>query len=57
MINLNKPGILQEVITLYDGVSQYDYDTHTEDESVEFDDYYELSQNSDTGQIIGVRIL
>ena len=53
MINLKKPGVLQEIKKLYDGVSQYENDT--ENESIEYDDYYELSEDSDTGEIIGFR--
>ena len=55
MINLKKPDVLQEVKKLYDGVSQYENDSDTENESVEYDDYYELSEDSDTGEIIGFR--
>ena len=55
MINLKKPGVLQEIKKLYDGVSQYENDNDTENESIEYDDYYELSENSDTGEIIGFR--
>ena len=55
MINLKKPGVLQEIKKLYDGVSQYENDNDTENESVEYDDYYELSEDSDTGEIIGFR--
>ena len=44
MIISKKPGVLQEIKKLYDGVSQYEYD-----------DYYELSEDSDTGEIIGFR--
>ena len=55
MINLKKPGVLQEIKKLYDGVSQYENDNDTDNESVEYDDYYELSEDSDTGEIIGFR--
>ena len=55
MINLKKPGVLQEVKKLYNSVSQYENDNDTENESVEFDDYYEISENSDTGEVIGFR--
>ena len=37
---------------LYDGVLEYEDDSDTEKESVEYDDYYELSEDSDTGEII-----
>ena len=57
MINLKKPGILQEIKKLYDGVSQFENDIDTECESLEYDDYYVLSEDSDTGQIIGFRNL
>ena len=53
MIISKKPGVLQEVKKLYDGVSQYENDT--DNESIEYDDYYELSEDSDTGEIIGFR--
>ena len=55
MINLKKPGVLQEIKKLYNGVSEYENDNDTENESVEYDDYYELSEDSDTGEIIGFR--
>ena len=52
MINLKKPGVLQEIKKLYDGVSQYGNGSDTESESI---DYYELSEDSDTGEIMGFR--
>ena len=55
MINLKKPDVLQEIKKLYDGVSLYENDNDTENESVEYDDYYELSEDSDTGEILGFR--
>ena len=55
MISLKKPGRLNEVKKLYDDKSQYEYDFDTEDEPDEYDDYYELSEDSDTGEIIGFR--
>ena len=55
MINLKKPNVLQEIKKLYNGVSQYENDDDTENESVEYDEYYELSEDSDTGEIIGFR--
>ena len=55
MINLKKPNVLQGIKKLYNGVSQYENDDDTENESVEYDDYYELSEDSDTGEIIGFR--
>ena len=39
MINLKKPGVLQEIKKLYDGVLQYENDSDTECESIEYDDY------------------
>ena len=57
IVNLKKPGILQEIKNLYDGVSQFENDSDTENESVEYDEYYELSEDSDTGEIIGFRNL
>ena len=56
MINLKKPNVLQEIKKLYNGVSQYENDDDdTENKSVEYDDYYELSEDSDTGEFIGFR--
>ena len=55
MINLKKPGVLQEIKKLYNGILQYENDSDTENESIEYDDYYELSEDSDTGEIIGFR--
>ena len=55
MINLKKLGVLQEIKKLYNGVSEYENDNDTENESIEYDDYYELSEDSDTGEIIGFR--
>ena len=54
-INLKKPGVLQEIKKLCDVVSQYENDNDTENESIEYDDYYELSEDSDTGEIVGFR--
>jgi len=53
MINLKKPGILQEIKKLYDGVTQNENDSDTENETIEYDEYYELSEDSDTGEFIG----
>ena len=55
MIISKRPGVLQEIKKLYDGVSQYENDNDTDNESIEYDDYYELSEDSDTGEIIGFR--
>ena len=55
MIISKKPGVLQEIKKLYDGVSQYENDNDTDNESIEYDDYYELSEDSDTGENIGFR--
>ena len=40
---------------MYNGVSQYENDSDTENESIEYAEYYELSEDSDTGEIIGFR--
>ena len=55
MINLKKPNVLQEIKKLSNGVSQYENESDTEFESIDYDDYYELSEDSDTGEIIGFR--
>ena len=55
MINLKKPGVLQEIKKLYNGVSEYENDNDNDNESIEYDNYYELSEDSDTGEIIGFR--
>ena len=55
MINLKKPGILQKIKKLFDGVSHYENDNNTECESLENNDYYELSEDSDTDEIVGFR--
>ena len=55
MISLKKPGVLIKIKKLYDNLSQYEHDTDIEDEFVEYGDYYELSEDSDTGEIIGFR--
>ena len=55
MISLEKPGVLQEIKKLYDGVLQYQNDSDTECESIEYDDCDMLSEDSDTGEIIGFR--
>ena len=57
MIILKKPGVLQEIKKLYDGILQYENESDIECESIEYDDYYELSEDSDTGEIIGFRNL
>ena len=55
MINLKKPNVLQEIKKLYNGVLQYENESDTEFESFDYDDYYELPEDSDTGEIIGFR--
>ena len=55
MIISKKPGVLQEIKKLYDGILQYENESDIECESIEYDDYYELSEDSDTGEIIGFR--
>ena len=57
MVILKKPGVLQEIKKLYDGVLQYENESDMEYESIEYDDYYELSEDKDTGEIIGFRNL
>ena len=55
-INLKKPNILQEIRKLYNGILQYENDSDTEYESIEYDDCdMLLSEDSDTGEIIGFR--
>ena len=55
MTNLKKPNVLQEIKKLYNGVLQYENESDTEFESIDYDDYYELSEDSDTGETIGFR--
>ena len=55
MINLKKPNVLQEIKKLYNGVLQYENESDTEFETIDDDDYYELSEDSDTGEIMGFR--
>ena len=55
MVVLKKPGELQEIKTLYVGVLQYENDSDTEFESLEYDEYDVLSEDSDTGGVIGFR--
>ena len=55
MINSKKPNVLQEIKKLYDSILQYENESDMEYESLEYDDYYELSEDSDTGEIIGFR--
>ena len=55
MTNLKKPNVSQEIKKLYNGVLQYENENDTEFESIDYDDYYELSEDSDTGEIIGFR--
>ena len=38
MINLKKPNVLQEIKKLYNGVLQYENESDTEFESIDFDD-------------------
>ena len=57
MNNLKKPGVLQEVKKLYIGVLQYENDSDTECEAIEYDDCDKLSEDSDTGEKIGFRNL
>ena len=55
MINLKKPNVLQEIKKLYNGVLQYENDSDTERESIDYDDCDMSSEDSDTGEIIGFR--
>ena len=55
MINSKKPGVLQEIKKLYNGVLQYENDSDTECESIDYDDCDMLSEDSDTGETIGFR--
>ena len=48
MINLKKPGVLQEIKKLHIGVLQYENDSDTECESIEYDDCDMPSEDSDT---------
>ena len=57
MIISKKPEVLQEIKKLYDGILQYENESDIECESIEYDDYYELSEDSDTGEVIGFRNL
>ena len=57
MINLKKPGVLQEIKKLYNSVLQNEKYSDTKCESIEYGDYYELSEDSDTAEIIGFRNL
>ena len=57
MIILKKPGVLQEIKKLYDGILQYENESDIECESIEYDEYYELSEDRDTGENIGFRNL
>ena len=55
MINSKKSNVLQEIKKLYNGVLQYENDSDTECESIDYDDCDMLSEDSDTGEIIGFR--
>ena len=55
MINSKKPNVLQEIKKFFDSILQYENESDMEYESIEYDDYYELSEDSDTGEIIGFR--
>ena len=57
MINLKKPGTLKECKKLYDAALQYENDSDTQCESIEYDDYDVLSEDCDTAEIIGFRIV
>ena len=55
MIILKKPNVLQEIKKLYNSILQYENDSDTECESIDYDDCDILSEDSDTGEIIGFR--
>ena len=55
MINLKKPNVLQEIKKLYNGVLQFENDSHIECDSIDYDDCDMLSEDSDTDEIIGFR--
>ena len=55
MINLKKPNVLQEIEKLYNSILQHENDSDTECESIDYDDCDMLSEDSDTGEIIGFR--
>ena len=56
MINLKKPNVLQEEIKkLYNSILQYENNSDTEYDSIDYDDCNILSEDSDTGDIIGFR--
>ena len=55
MIILKKPNVLQEIKKLYNSILQYENDSDTECESIDYDDCDMLSEDSDTGEIIGFR--
>ena len=55
MIILKKPNVLHEIKKLYNSILQYENDSDTECESIDFDDCDILSEDSDTGEIIGFR--
>ena len=55
MIILKKPSVLQEIKKLYNSILQYENDSDTECESIDYDDCDMLSEDSDTGEIIGFR--
>ena len=55
MIISKKPGVLQKVKKLYHCILKYENDSDTECISNEYDGYYMLSEDSDTGEIMGFR--
>ena len=57
MINLKKPNVLQEIKKLYKGVLQNENDSDTECGAIDYDNCDILSEDSDTGEIIGFRKL
>ena len=56
MIHLKKPNVLQEIKKLYNSILQFENESDTEYESIDYDDDCNtLSEDSDTGEIIGFR--
>ena len=52
---LKKPNVLQEIKKLYNSILQYENDSDTECESIDYDDCVMLSEDSDTGEFIGFK--
>ena len=50
MINLKKPNVLQEIEKLYNSILQYENDSDTECESIDYDDDCKLLSEDSTGE-------